>query len=527
MKKRLARASLAALILGFLLALFTPVAFAQTTSTLWLFENAPREAQEHEATLSRVFEGAQNPTHIVGRSGIEDRIRRQQLRIPRCYDGHDDCTSTTGALMQALAVDVIVRLRVESTGVIEASAYNNRGEALQRVRAEARTNQAAMANIVAQLTGASGTLIVDSSPRGARVLLNGNDVGTTPFSRPLPVGAYEVDVQLPGWSSSSESIVVPPNGNARLQFTLERSFASLTVRSGTPGAYVLVDNTERYDLHEKFYVSPGEHEIRVLAPGYDPIVETQQFDAGVDREMRATLYISRAEQTRRRVAEIRANPLMIQAGLRYEALRSDWSTGRVTAPTRDRIDCSLHDGVCEQSAIHAWGMDVEALYAWRYLEIEPLGLSVYKLGSRDSVAFRLEEDAVLELQHDRARRFQLRLAHVGARFLVNEYFEPYVRAGFSLGFDRLRMTDRVSGTPYTAKRVSTQLEIRAGARIHVNRLLYGYAEIGAGMELSARHSTPAFQFAGGVGINLPSPFEPREHSETTRRTERQDVPEEL
>lgn len=523
---------LAALAL-FVALFFAPSAYAQRSLTLWIVDAAPREAQEHEATLARVLGGARSASHIVGRAGIEEASRQGLLRVPGCLEGTRPCPPSTELLvMQSVGANMLVRLRVESTGKVHARAFDDQGEEIREVSAEGRTNQAAMSQVVAQLTGATGTLAIDSTPRGARVLLNGEDVGVTPLSRSIAIGAWDVEVTLEGWGAPAQTIVIPPDGSGRIHFTLERSLASLTVRSGTPDAYILIDGVERYELNERFWLSPGEHQVAVHAPGYTPNIQTMEFSAGIDRELRSTLYIARSELTRRRVETTRARPLMVQAGLRYSGFNSDWSTATLRGSQYDGgVACTLNDdGDCARTRIHGVGLDLETIYAWRYFELQPVGLSIYALPSPGTPQVRMNDDAATILQHDRANRLMLRLAHVGARYLVNEYFEPYARAGFSIAFDRIHMLDPATADTYSARRRAALIELRGGARARFNQMLYAYAEVGVGFELIAEHSAPAFEVAAGLGVNLADPFGRDRRAERRaqqRRESREEIPEEL
>lgn len=526
---RLERLFLVALTLVLLFA--TSNAFAQRTVTLWVVDAPPREAQEQEAVLARVLGGARSTQHIVGKAGLEEASRQGAIHVPGCLDGTSPCPeSSTALVLQALQANVFVRLQIEANGRINATAFDESGAEIQTVRGEGRNNQAAMSNIVAQLTGATGTLVVDSTPRGARVILNGEDVGATPLSRSVSVGAWDVELRLPGWGAPPQTIVVSPSSAGRVHFTLARNMASLTVRSGTPGAFVVIDGKDQYSLNDQIWLEPGLHEVSVQAPGYSPNTQTLEFVAGIDRELRSTLYISRAEQTRRKIATIQNRPVLVQAGLRYSGSRSDWSTGRIRNGVDDGIRCVVSDTDCARTRQSALGFDLEAIYSWKYLELQPLGLSVYGLMTPDSARAQLEENSASTYLLDRANRVQFRLGHVGGHYFVNEYLEPYGRLGFTLGFDRLHLLDEVTAESLKAKRTSFMMEARAGARVHFNELVYSYAEIGVGFEFVARHTKPAFELGAGIGVTLENPFATREASQRSRaiRRESQEViPEEL
>ena len=68
----------------------------------------------------------------------------------------------------------------------------------------------------------SGSLFVDSRPRGARVTIDGRLVGTTPFRMPgLTAGRHDVRLDLDGYRSVSMPVTVSATREARVAATLE------------------------------------------------------------------------------------------------------------------------------------------------------------------------------------------------------------------------------------------------------------------------------------------------------------------
>ena len=68
-----------------------------------------------------------------------------------------------------------------------------------------------------------GSIYVDSRPRGARVVLDGRAVGTTPARIPdVPVGTHVVRLELPDHRIWSKSTSVAPGREASVTGSLER-----------------------------------------------------------------------------------------------------------------------------------------------------------------------------------------------------------------------------------------------------------------------------------------------------------------
>lgn len=522
----------------FLLLFFSSFAQAQTHSgsgTLWLVDGTDREAREREAQLREVLASSRSQEHVVGLEGIQQHIERYGLEVPECLAGTGNCHSDFALAVQALAVNLLVRIELQRGGVVDVTAYDSNGKLIRTLRVEARNARQAIMRAVSEITGATGQLLIESTPPGATVYVEGSEVGKTPLSRPMTVGSYNVDILLPGYGAVHDTIDIPPDGTARRNFNLERLQATLTVRSGTPDAYILIDvDPTRLPTNEALLIDPGPHRITVEAEGYDPVTERFDFEPGQERELSATLALSMRELTRRKVDAVYRRPIMLQAGLRYMRYGTDWAGARHSSSS-DRIDCSVRPttGACQSTPVNSVGFDISAIYAWRYLEIEGLGISFYHLGQNSAANdFQLENNPSLQPSHVSGSRTLFRVGHVGGRYLINEYIEPYARLGFSFAADRLRTEDLVGGTGERErfKRAAVLFEVRAGARIRMNQLLYGYADAGVAFDVKNKGTKAGFELGAGIGINLPNPFtRARAHEgDALQRSANQDaLPEEL
>jgi hypothetical protein len=69
----------------------------------------------------------------------------------------------------------------------------------------------------------AGTIYVDSNPRGARVLIDGRLMGTTPASIPdIPIGSHVVRLELPDHKVWTSATRVSAGQQARVTGSLER-----------------------------------------------------------------------------------------------------------------------------------------------------------------------------------------------------------------------------------------------------------------------------------------------------------------
>lgn len=487
--------------------------------TLWLVEG--RGADSQQQRLRTVLSSTPGSRHLVGKDGIIEAIEHNGLDVPNCLDGTGVCDSPRAAAMRALRVERFVRLNIIRRGQVQTSVYNEEGRTVREFESKESSTQHAIMSAISEITGATGRVRIDSTPDGATVYIDDEQVGQTPLSRTMAVGSYDIEVRLPGYGTVHETVDVPPEGRARRSFSLERRAATLIVRSGTPTAVVRIDdNSEPLPTNEALLIEPGHHRISVEADGYESVSEHFDFQPGKKRELSATLALSMREISTRHKQRIIDRPILVQAGLRYMHYKNDWSGARLKG-SDDRIDCAIRPttGACDRSSVNSFGLDLSAIYTWRYLDIEVIGLSFYTLAQPSkSVDFTLQDTPGLTLSHASGNRTLVRLGHIGGRYLINERFEPYARVGFSFAADRVRARDLQNDNElYRFKRASVLLELRGGIRVHANELLYGYTDVGVGFDITQRGTRPAFEIGAGVGVNLHNPLTRKKTNASERR----------
>jgi hypothetical protein len=73
------------------------------------------------------------------------------------------------------------------------------------------------------VTAFTGSIYVDSRPRGARVFIDGKQVGTTPMRIPeLGIGSHVVRIELPDHRTWTTSTRVAAGQETRVTGSLER-----------------------------------------------------------------------------------------------------------------------------------------------------------------------------------------------------------------------------------------------------------------------------------------------------------------
>lgn len=129
-----------------------------------------------------------------------------------------------------------------------------------------------------------GTLLIVSIPSGARVYINDEFKGTTPFTlEKLSPATYRVRVERPGCEPNARDVVVEKSASITEEFRMTKITGRIEVVTAPAGATVLLDGVKIDVTHSKktdttAFSDPlaiedileGEHIIEVTRKGYAP-----------------------------------------------------------------------------------------------------------------------------------------------------------------------------------------------------------------------------------------------------------------
>jgi hypothetical protein len=151
-------------------------------------------------------------------------------------------------------------------------------------------DRARVERLVAALRTRPSKLTVRSSPPGARVKVDGELVGVTPYAGVVPGGAHRVAVESDA-DRQAKDITAEFAEPLALAFELRGADGTLVV-TGTPvGATVLVDGNPAGRLPAALTVPSGTHRVRVSSDGYEPYEATVEVEpnrpAKLDAELRS------------------------------------------------------------------------------------------------------------------------------------------------------------------------------------------------------------------------------------------------
>ncbi len=132
-------------------------------------------------------------------------------------------------------------------------------------------------------SGLPATLVVYSLTEGARVEIDGHDVGTIPLDDDFAVepGDHTIRLSKLGYSEHNDTFTATSGGEVELEIDLIPVAGIVTINSNTKGATVKVDGkvvgvTPFIDQE----VKPGKIALSIEAPGYEPFLQELKIVAG-------------------------------------------------------------------------------------------------------------------------------------------------------------------------------------------------------------------------------------------------------
>lgn len=135
-------------------------------------------------------------------------------------------------------------------------------------------------------------VVVESTPEGATVLVDGQRVGTAPVrlvSHVWPLQRH-VKLQLDGYRTWSGNAEAAPGETRHLTIALERATGGLAIGTSPPGATVVIDGRERGRTPLRVSDLPsGPRTVTLSLDGYQTWTDTVVVEDGQIRDLRRDL----------------------------------------------------------------------------------------------------------------------------------------------------------------------------------------------------------------------------------------------
>ncbi len=263
------------------LALLLTSTPALAEKTLWLtrplYPGQEALVERTEKALARLVPPEQRANEVIGLQELAAALKgRTAAEIP-CFTGEERCADPIDAFVAKLGFDQIILIE----GGQDEAGFKYRVVNYQP--AQKQLNQGSSSNVVlesalwgavAKVAAVASTLDVKSTPAGATVFVDDQKVGITPLSTQILPGEHLVRVDLKLHQPVEEALVVPIRGSARLDKTLEKVAARISVTAGPANVSIFVDGQllgkDRIDRG----IQPGSHTLRLSSDGYKAYEQT-------------------------------------------------------------------------------------------------------------------------------------------------------------------------------------------------------------------------------------------------------------
>ena len=137
-----------------------------------------------------------------------------------------------------------------------------------------------------------GSVLVDSSPEGAGIFIDGNYEGTTPTTvGGLSPGLHQVEAHLAGYMVQTQMVTISSGQGNNINIAMQpysaatTSEGSIDITSNVPGALVYLDGIYKGAVKsgttfDVIAISPGSHTLLLHSDGYTDFTQTVDITGG-------------------------------------------------------------------------------------------------------------------------------------------------------------------------------------------------------------------------------------------------------
>ena len=131
-----------------------------------------------------------------------------------------------------------------------------------------------------------GALKIESTPRGAKIFIDGEAHGTTPFDGKIEQGQHKLRIEKNGYDPHERIITVVREKPTSESIVLHILPGALSITS-TPGGATVFLNDRQYENTptEIKNLTPGNYKLRLEMPGHDPALRDVTINPGYKTEV--------------------------------------------------------------------------------------------------------------------------------------------------------------------------------------------------------------------------------------------------
>jgi hypothetical protein len=385
-----------ALLAAVMALAWMPAAHAEGALTLWLtrplYPGQDTLVARTDAALRGMFPQEALKGEIIGRAELAQLLDAQPLALG-CILGESACTDPVEAVVSGLGVGRVVLLKAgqdESGYRYRATSWTLGGEPVVGEGQGAQLEKSLLSALV-KVVPVSASLVVESTPAGAAVYVDGEQVGTAPATLQLLPGEHSVKLELASHLPVEAKVKLVARGQTTLSRTLEKVPARLVVEALPEGVAIVVDGEQAAKDRLDRGIHPGVHTVALSLDGHVPYEEKLDIAPGATARVKRTLAPTTWFQVKTAMAraqdEEAGRRLYLSAAYEFGAfLSKSYATS---------LDASFPrvDGFKKGELPAVSGVNAEVGLRWRYGGIALVGVSTFASapGNKVLATFAVEQ----------------------------------------------------------------------------------------------------------------------------------------
>lgn len=125
------------------------------------------------------------------------------------------------------------------------------------------------------LGSSAGRLKIETSPDGAKVFINEEYFGRTPFRTKLYPGTYDIRLEKHKYPPYQAEVTIPYKEKVKLYHNFKRArlHGRLNIQSYPPGAHIYIDDSYLGKTPESIRLMKGQHHVRLVKDDFKPYIQ--------------------------------------------------------------------------------------------------------------------------------------------------------------------------------------------------------------------------------------------------------------
>ena len=442
-----------------------------------------------EAELKTILD--RNARHLLTAEELEAYVHEQPSVIPGCYSGLNDCSTSQALVVDALRLAMVIHVDVSSRELAAGSTVfqaefevlDRRGMPIRGSRVVQPSLQRLADDLVREIFDATGVIVIETVPPGATVWMEKIRVGTSPIEKRLPIGTYQIELQLDGHRAIQEAVRIPNGRSTRSRFRLLEMPGRLEIPNLAAGTVVSVRDQSQVSTSPgetlTFELIAGRYIVTAERDGHLP----QQFDITIERDQATVQTIELEKQTsllKDFDEPIESFPYTLGIGLEFLWEYGTHRDARTETP--EELEFIGFERAREGAPLRAAapggvGLRMDMTRWGEHWGLTPLSLSYHQTNPDERGVVVDKAGAEIPVVLTELDRLQIRPLQVSARFPFQNLV-PTLSSGIGFEVSWLTVTGTQWPEPVTLRATDSFFHLSGGVHYYLTPQWAGWAQYG-------------------------------------------------